>query len=288
MELPYIISGTGNISLIFRNKQYQVTPEDKNYEQVLAIVEQQTDCSEDELDNLLNPCAKINAHISRQINSDLRIDDGVVTFKGYEVHNEAVNRLIECIHKGMNTQPLERFLTNCCENPSRSAADKLYDFLQHKNLPITPDGCFLAYKAVSWTYQSKTSGPDGHLDNSVGSVVEVPRNRVDDKAENDCSYGLHAGTLEYVQNFGSYGKTEPDRIVIVKINPRDVVTVPTSDKTKLRCCKYTVVGEYCAPLTEPIHNDDQSPYDDDDNDDDDYDEYEDFDEDDYEDEDDNI
>jgi len=67
-----------------------------------------------------------------------------------------------------------------------------------------------------------------------------------------CSQGLHAGALNYV---ASYGSVEAgDKIVIVKINPQDVVSVPSDcNCEKLRTCRYEVVGEYQGELLKPLY-----------------------------------
>ena len=45
-----------------------------------------------------------------------------------------------------------------------------------------------------------------------------------------------------------------DKIVIVKINPKDVVSVPNDcNCEKLRTCRYEVVGEYQGELLKPLY-----------------------------------
>jgi len=69
----------------------------------------------------------------------------------------------------------------------------------------------------------------------------MPRNLVDSDDRNTCSTGLHACSYEYL-NY--YIHDENDRIVLVEINPRDVVSIPIDyNNTKLRCCRYKVVME---------------------------------------------
>jgi hypothetical protein len=76
------------------------------------------------------------------------------------------------------------------------------------------------------------------MDNSVGKIVEMERNEVDDNKDNTCSSGLHFCSESYLKSFGG------SRTVIVKINPRDVVSIPTEyDNAKGRACRYEVVGE---------------------------------------------
>jgi hypothetical protein len=261
MQVPFIISGDGDLNIVFQNKQYQVKKDYAHYAQILKILAEEEYCTEEEFAALLSPEKTVAKHLDRQLGTDLKIANGLLTYQGYEIHGVAVDRLFEFIEKGLPTKPLENFLANICQNPSRRSAESLYGFLEHQHLPITPDGCFLAYKAVTWDYKSKHTGPDGQLDNSIGSVVRVPRNRVDDNHSKDCSYGLHAGNLKYVEFFGNYIQPNPDRVVIVKINPKDVVSVPDYHTDKLRCCEYIVVGDHNNALTEPVHNENQTPYD---------------------------
>jgi hypothetical protein len=76
------------------------------------------------------------------------------------------------------------------------------------------------------------------MDNSVGKIVEMERNEVDDNKDRTCSSGLHFCSLGYLSHFGG------ERIMIVKINPRDVVSIPSDyNDTKGRACRYEVVGE---------------------------------------------
>jgi len=121
------------------------------------------------------------------------------------------------------------------QNPSKRAVTELYGFLEKNNLPITSDGHFLAYKKVKQDY---TDCYTGTMDNSVGKVVEMERNRVDDDQNNTCSTGLHFCSRDYLNHFGG------ERIVIVKINPRDVVSIPTDyNNAKGRACRYEVIDE---------------------------------------------
>jgi hypothetical protein len=98
----------------------------------------------------------------------------------------------------------------------------------------------------------------------------MPRNKVDDDKLVGCSYGFHAGTLEYASNFAGGN----DRLVLVEIDPADVVSIPVDcEFQKLRTCRYKVVQEYDRPLSEPVYesrfsteNDDDDLWDDDEDD----------------------
>jgi len=83
----------------------------------------------------------------------------------------------------------------------------------------------------------------GTFDNSVGKICEMHRNQVCDDKDNVCSYGLHFCSIGYLPHYASSDGT--CRTMIVKINPRDVVSIPRDhNNSKGRCCRYEVVGEY--------------------------------------------
>jgi hypothetical protein len=76
----------------------------------------------------------------------------------------------------------------------------------------------------------------------------MPRNFVCDDAGIGCSDGFHAGSLDYAEGFGRGGN-----LMVVEINPADVVSVPNdSDCQKLRTCKYKVVSLFKRKLVEPL------------------------------------
>ena len=156
-------------------------------------------------------------------------------WKGTEMHGAIVNRMVQMLQDGFSVEPLVLFMENLMANPSFRAVNELYGFLERNNLPITPDGHFLAYKKVRDDYKDVYSGT---FDNSVGQVVSMERNQVNDDKNQTCSAGLHFCSEGYLANFGG------QRVMILKINPRDVVSIPTDyNNTKGRCCQYEVIGE---------------------------------------------
>jgi hypothetical protein len=165
------------------------------------------------------------------------------------VHNVIAERIISLASRGFPVDPILRFLELVLQNPNSKAQLELYDFLSNRNLPLTEDGHFLAYKRVRDDWLDIYSAT---IDNSIGRVVEVPRESVDSDRSNHCSHGLHVGALDYVNNYSSGG-----HIVIVKVNPMDVVSVPTDcNFMKLRTCRYEVLREMHTkdPLEQPCYS----------------------------------
>ena len=56
--------------------------------------------------------------------------------------------ILDMIQQGYPFEPMLNFLDNMSQNPSDHAITELFEFMENKNMPITPDGHFLAYKAV--------------------------------------------------------------------------------------------------------------------------------------------
>ena len=177
--------------------------------------------------------------LKKYSNSKVTVENGVVYYKGIAVRNTLTSRILTMMSEGFNVDGMCRFMDNLYDNPSKTAVDELYLFLESGNLPITEDGHFLAYKKVRNDYKDIYSGT---FDNSIGAICEMPRNMVDDNRNNTCSQGLHFASYSYMSSYGGTGNG--DRIVIVKINPADVVSIPSDyNNAKGRTWRYEVVNE---------------------------------------------
>lgn len=196
------------------------------------------------LEDLLNIKQAIEKKIESVPMTNLKIEGDAVTWKGYPIHDTLSSKLLEDIRNGYSVSAFSNFVENLMKNPSKTAIEELYLFIQKANLPITEDGHFLAYKKVTEDYKdcyTKT------VDNSIGKVVEMPRNQVDDNRNNTCSYGYHFCSFAYLQHFSG------SRIVVLKINPEDVVSIPSDyNDTKGRTCRYEVITEVEIKINEDI------------------------------------
>ena len=234
----------GNLTLIVNNKAHQVLPDHMNYKMILEKLPTATN---EELSSLLD----IEQAVASYSDGMVEIKNGQVYYGGEVVHGSISKRILQFMKQGLPFQPLVQFLDNLMQNLSMQSQKELYDFLEHENLAITSDGYFLAYKAVRGDYMDKYAGK---FRNQVGDVCEMTRAKVDDNRSRGCSQGLHAGALNYVASYGSIDAG--DKIVIVKINPKDVVSIPSdSNCEKLRTCRYEVVAEYEGELLKPLYSD---------------------------------
>ena len=244
--LTHIKDAKNQYTVVINNRSYQF---DATHPEFAGLVECVKTGDAQEFDRLLN----VGTAIEDWSECSFRFADGVLHYdvdgETEVIHDVITDRIVEMIKGGFNVKPMLNFLEKLYENPSYRAINELYSFLQHKFLPITPDGYFLAYKAVRSDFMDKYSGT---FDNSVGKNVRISRRRVDDNCEQACSYGLHVGAIDYVKSYGASG----DKVVICKVHPADVVSVPLdSQHQKVRCCGYEVVGEYDGDLLPAVVDD---------------------------------
>ena len=240
----YLISDEGNISIVLKGKQYFVNSTDEAHASIIDAI--RNNKTEDEILLILDKSTQVQDYLE---DSEVQVKDGCVVYQGEEVHNTLTEKILSFMRQGLPVQPLINFLKNMMKNPSFASRRELFDFLSHKSLPVTEDGCFLAYKAVRHDFMDKWSGT---VDNNIGQSPTMARFGVDDDRNHGCSSGLHAGTLEYVQGYGGFYEDEEgnptsnsDQCVIVKINPEDVVSVPTDCSCqKLRTTSYEVIKLY--------------------------------------------
>lgn len=168
----------------------------------------------------------------------IRLEGDRVFAGSRELRGVIIDRIMEFKREGIDFKYLLNFLDRLQANPSKTAQDELYLFLESSKakMPITEDGCFLAYKKVRHDYKDLHSGTVYY---GIGTTVEMPRNQVDDNRNNLCSAGLHFCSLDYLKSF--HGGNYP--IVIVKIDPADVVSIPSDyNNAKGRTWRMEVLG----------------------------------------------
>ena len=191
---------------------------------------------------------------------DFRVVGGKVHLKGDALPGELSKRIVTMVTKSEDPSSLLNFWEKLQRNPSHRSVSQLWAFLSHKNIPLTEDGCFLAYKSVRADYKDHHSGT---VDNTVGVINEMPRNQISDDPNHACHEGYHVGALGYASRFGGGDR----RIVICKVDPADVVCVPyDSSQEKMRVCKYEVFGHYGSDLPDTVYPPDTDEYEEDDED----------------------
>lgn len=225
--LPYTM-GNRNITVLVRGVPRTVDTSHINYQLIYDALRDQ---EWEQVEKLVDMKTAIQVYGGGRI----EVLDDKVLYEGEPVHNIVADRILAMMHDGFDFDFMVKFLDNLMDNPSSTAVEELYLFLEANKLTITEDGCFIAYKGVRNDYKDERTGS---IDNSPGQSPSMPRNKVDDRRNHTCSHGLHFGALEYASNWGP-------KTMVVKINPRDVVSIPHDyNNQKGRCCGYTVLSEF--------------------------------------------
>jgi len=255
MSFPYIIQGD-NIMIVVDNKPHNINRTHPAYQKVLDAIKTGDDAA---VRDLIEP----KQAVLKFAQGNVTIDGHQLFWKHRELHSTLAARMIAMLGEGFDIRPMAAFMENLMQNPSKRAIDELYDFLEVGQLPITPDGHFLAYKKVRSDFYDVYSGTvlnapahlmtqeqlnmlptvSDHDDRVVVSVnaaglteITMERSLVDDDKDRTCSSGLHFCSQDYLRLFRG------DQIVILKINPADVVSIPSDyNNTKGRTCRYQVL-----------------------------------------------
>ena len=257
--MQYIINNKA-IVLFINNKPVKVEKTDPRFSKIVQAFDLPSNEQESEILSVL----------SDKVETDKPVED--FQFKGDEVYlsgeklpNVLAKKVISLYKNDLPISIFKNFWKNLRENPSNSSVNELYEFLEYKELPITEDGCFLAYKGLDNNFWSVSGNKetkvlkgqvdkDGKIYNGIGETIEVVRRDVDDDRRNHCSHGLHVGSHDYASSF-SKGK-----MVVVKVNPKDVVSVPNDyNCQKCRVSSYTVVSEYKEEISASAVKEDNTP-----------------------------
>jgi hypothetical protein len=250
MSTKYIIANDGNVTAVVSGQTYCFGKSHPNYSKLIGHLK--TNNVEH-----FEACYDIVSHINAYCEGYVNCEHGSLSWDGIKMPNMFTNTIIDMVKQGFPFEPMLNFLDNISQNPSDHAIVELFDFMENKHMPITMDGHFLAYKAVRSDYKDIYSGK---FDNSVGSICQVPRQSVDNNRDNGCGTGLHVGAIDYAKSYGGIdldndgGSDDGNHLMICKVNPKDVVSVPNDHKfQKLRTCRYEVVAKFDSIFDKVVH-----------------------------------
>jgi len=255
--MKYIINNTG-IVFFHKNKPIKICKSSNQYLRIISAFNLPTEEQEAAVFAILQQATGFFE------SEGFTVTPEEVSYEGEAMPCALASKIRAILEEGLPISLFAKFWQNLQQNPSANSVRELYDFLAYKDLPITEDGCFLAYKGLDSNYYSVSGNKktkvikglvneSGNIYNGVGEDIEVRRWDVDDNRENHCSYGLHVGSLNYAQDF-SRGP-----VVIVKVNPKDVVSVPSDfDCQKCRVSAYKVLNVFSEELESSVCYEDGS------------------------------
>lgn len=231
-----------SITIIWQNKSHVVQKEAPQFGNLRAAI------LEERWDDIPNHLT-VHNNLKIWAKGEFTIgDSGELLYRGEVLPEDLHSRIHEMTTAGEDPTSLFNFWERLQKNPSFRSVSQLFSFLNHGGIPITPDGCFLAYKGVNDDYTDRYTGK---IDNRPGTKHKMPRNKISDDPKEECHYGYHVGAEQYASTFGS-------RVVVCKVDPEHVVCVPYDcSREKMRVCEYEVIGNYGNTLPSTTYDDKQ-------------------------------
>lgn len=262
--INYAIS-RNSITVVINAKSTTLCSDHSQFNKIVALLkgDEFGHIDEQEIAVLLD----MKSALTRYSDGELTIEGDVVCRKGSRLDDALARRVIKYWKSNVPYAYLLRFFDRVEENSSNASKTQLFSFLDHLGIPITEDGYILAYKYIDRDWYSVHGGDNskvtkgtfnegGHIFNGIGEEIRVKRNYVEDNPDVACSTGLHVGTERYAVG----NKPTDGHVILVRINPADVVSVPRDcNGEKMRVSGYTVLAEYVKTMPEAVSN---GPYDD--------------------------
>lgn len=236
--------GKFNVTVIVNGNMYQADDTHPNFDAIISRAR----AGDENVGELFDMVETANKRFT-EYSDRISVSGNTLLFDGEEQDNYLAKAIVAFIREDKEFMPLVRFMDKLATNPNVHSREQLYRWLEKWDFLIHDDGDLIAYKSVYRKPNglfSSASGTafvngekiKGQIPNNVGSIVTMPRTDVVHDPHVGCSTGLHAGSYEYARDFSG------DTMLMVKINPRDVVSVPTDcADQKIRVCRYEVLKE---------------------------------------------
>jgi hypothetical protein len=249
VEIPFSLTGNGTSSVLIVFKadgsNVIVPPDHPRFDEIFQglVVSKPQDASVVDLIDLNQLVERVFTPISQNIT----VLDGEVFFDGDPIDPLLSSTILDFLDEG-DAGALVNFTEKLYTNIDADVRENLFRWLKNVDLTLTPDGNIIGYKGLTSNFGSITQGPgivngveqNGSLDNTPGNLLEMARSLVVANPSIGCAVGLHVGTRKYATNFAS----PTGKVVIVEVDPRNVVSVPYDcGDQKMRVSKYRVLEE---------------------------------------------
>jgi len=163
---------------------------------------------------------------------DMDVKNGNLTHKGKKVEPYLAKIIIKLKDQGLPYEYLLKFWERLALNPEPSSINQLYKFLEHNEIPITPDGYIMAWKSVTSDMLDHHSR---RVKYQLGQITKMDRSKVVCDPRQACGPGLHVGSYSFAKGFSN------GILLEILVDPKDVVSVPNdSSHQKCRVCQLYV------------------------------------------------
>ena len=227
--IPFVLQ-RNFLSVVVNGEQYPVSSSQPTFKALKNALEKQ---QWGRIPKLLD----VTQQIAQKSHGKVKVTKEGVFYKGNKVENSLTAKILELLEHGKKVDSMLRFMDNLYQQPDVNTVNRVYDWINSGRYTITSDGCICGYKVVRSNYTDKHTGK---VDNHLGARPLMARSAVDPSEYVECSVGFHVCVREYIGSFYSDG----DHIMLVKVNPADIVASPRNfGHRKFRCWTYEVFAE---------------------------------------------
>lgn len=133
-------------------------------------------------------------------------------------------------------------------NATAEHKQQIIDFVARSGMSVTVDGNIIGFRRVR-LHQDAEHPVDcysGKVPNRLFSSVFMKREDVVICPTQGCAPGLHVASYDYINGYGG------NICQLVLVEPENIVSVPYTDRTKMRVCEYKIIHQFTEEETREV------------------------------------
>jgi hypothetical protein len=154
-KVAYIVKESG-VTLFKDGRQFSAPSDFWSFNRIIEKIKSENFDGIEDLFNTKDAVESVQKEVSDEVaeitGEEVRITNGEVFVGGRKVYNSVSKRLVNMLSGGFDVKPLSNFLKRLLKNPSRTAIEELYPFMEKADVTIDVDGYIIAYKKVKDNY----------------------------------------------------------------------------------------------------------------------------------------
>lgn len=234
-KIASMITAKG-VTVFYGGRPYLMNSDHPNFKAAVAAIQSE---AWDSIPALFDIAGAVRAFILPD--SAFTLEGAFLCLEGKPFTKAVTDKIRAMLAAGQPAAPLFKFLRNVRRNPRVAAQDELLLFCEANGFMIDEHGFILAYKSVRGDYSDIHSGK---FFNRPGLTISMDANAVDPDRTQTCSTGFHFAAYDYATSWAGSIDGVNRRLLIMRIDPADVVAIPNDyHNQKGRCWRYEVLCE---------------------------------------------
>lgn len=243
-------NGKKSLTVVVKGNVYPINSDHPRFKEICKSL----NMNEDFVLSLIRNEKLVRSEVATPVSSNIEVKGGVIYHRGERVEQYLIDEFGKLEANEIPVEGFLKYVTRLYENVSNRVRTQLFNFMKRYGLTIDSEGNMIGYKAITKDWKDLWTRK---LDYRIGNTVSMDRGKVNDDPDQGCAPGLHVGSEQYA--YGYHNSRREDRIVLVKVDPANVVCIPKcTSYQKLRTCEFTILGAYQGKLTQTVYSSDLS------------------------------